>query len=255
MQVFLFILGLIVGSFLNVCIYRLPRGESIVRPGSHCPNCKRAINCWDNIPLLSYLLLNGRCRYCRWKIPLRYPLVELLTALVLVVYYNLWGLSLVGLIFVIFTLGLMIATFSDFETQVIPDQVSLGLLPFGIFLSFYNPIYQEIYFRIPILESVLGALVGGGMIYLSGLLGKWAFKKPAMGLGDVKFMALIGTFLGWKLVVLVYFIAPFLAIFFGLYQKIRYQRDYLPYGPFLAMAALLVFFFRKGLLEFVFYLK
>ena len=253
-SVFIFIFGLIIGSFLNVCIYRLPRDESVVRPHSHCPNCKRPLKWYDNIPILSYLILKGRCRYCKWRIPFRYPMVEFLTAGLFLFYYKLWGVGINMVFFSIFTSGLIVASFSDFETRMIPDQVSLGLLPLGFIFSFYNPLFKTIYGHNPFLESIGGAFLGAALIYLTGLLGKLIFRKDAMGFGDVKFMLLIGSFLGWKLTVLNYFIAPFFALSYGIYRKIRYKDDYLPYGPFLAIGALFVFFFRERILEFVFYL-
>jgi len=253
-QIFFIVVGLIIGSFLNVCIYRLPREESVVMPGSHCVKCQKPIKWFDNIPVLSYLILRGRCRWCRSEISLRYPLIEILTALVLNIYYNIFGLNIVMVCFAVFTLGLIVAAFTDWETRTIPDEVSLGILPLGFIFSFFNPVFKE-YTQNPLVVSLIGALVGALMIYLTGVLGKLAFKKEAMGFGDVKFMALIGAFLGYKLVILSYFISPFFALSYGIYRKIRYKDDYLPYGPFLAIGALFVLFFKEKLLDVIFYLR
>ncbi len=249
---FIFLTGLVTGSFLNVCIYRLPRQESVVLPGSRCTKCSKPISWYDNIPLISYILLLGKCRNCRGKIPFRYFLVEALSALTLVVFYNIFGLGIEMIFFSIFILALIAASFSDLETQIIPDEVNLGVLPLGLIFSFFNPIFQEIYSGNPLFESIKGLIIGGGMIYLTGVLGKIMFKKEAMGFGDVKLMALIGAFLGWKLVVLAYFIAPFFGLIYGLYRKIRYKDEYLPYGPFLALGAVVVLFFREKLLSLIF---
>ncbi|MDP8234109.1 MAG: prepilin peptidase [Candidatus Saelkia tenebricola] len=254
LQIFFIVLGLIIGSFLNVCIYRLPKEESVVTPGSHCVKCNKPIKWFDNIPVLSFFILRGKCRGCKEKISKRYPLVESLSALVFSSYYNIFGLGIEMIFFSIFTSGLIVAAFSDWETRLIPDEVSLGILPLGIVFSFFNPVFQEAYSQNPLVVSLIGALTGALMIYLTGVLGKLVFKKEAMGFGDVKFMALIGAFLGYKLVILSYFIAPFFALSYGVYRKIRYKDDYLPYGPFLAIAAVFVLFFREKILDVIFYL-
>ncbi|MDP8216890.1 MAG: prepilin peptidase [Candidatus Kaelpia imicola] len=254
MILLIFFLGASLGSFLNVCILRLPQEESVLRPPSHCPKCKHRIRWFDNIPILSFLVLRAKCRDCGAGISIQYPIVELISGLVLLYFYNIYGISITAFIFSFFLYGLIVAAFSDFQTRLIPDEVSLGLLPVGLIFSFFNPVIESLYGSNPLMVSLLGAVTGAAMIYLTGLLGKIVFKKEAMGFGDVKFMAMIGAFLGWKLIILNYFIAPFFALGYGLYRKIRYKDDYLPYGPFLAIAALSVFIFYDKLLEFFFYL-
>jgi len=253
-KLLIFFLGASLGSFLNVCILRLPQEESVLRPPSHCPKCKHRIRWFDNIPILSFLVLRAKCRDCGAGISIQYPIVELISGLVLLYFYNIYGISITAFIFSFFLYGLIVAAFSDFQTRLIPDEVSLGLLPVGLIFSFFNPVIESLYGSNPLMVSLLGAVTGAAMIYLTGLLGKIVFKKEAMGFGDVKFMAMIGAFLGWKLIILNYFIAPFFALGYGLYRKIRYKDDYLPYGPFLAIAALSVFIFYDKLLEFFFYL-
>ncbi|MDP8252928.1 MAG: prepilin peptidase [Candidatus Kaelpia aquatica] len=254
MTLLIFFLGASLGSFLNVCILRLPREESVVQPPSHCPKCKHKIRWFDNIPIFSFLVLRAKCRYCRVKISMQYPVVELISGLVMLYFYSVYGISITAFIFSFFLYGLIVATFSDFQTRLIPDEVSLGLLPIGLMFSFFNPVLDSVYSSNPLVASFLGAVVGSLMIYLTGVLGKIAFKKEAMGFGDVKFMAMIGAFLGWKLIILNYFIAPFFALGYGLYRKIKYKDNYLPYGPFLAIAAIFVFIFYDKLLEIFFYL-
>ncbi len=254
MILLIFFLGASLGSFLNVCILRLPQEKSVVYPPSHCPKCKHKIRWFDNIPVLSFLILRAKCRDCKAKISIQYPIVELISGLVLIYFYSVYGVSIATFSFALFLYGLIVATFSDFQTRLIPDEVSLGLLPIGLIFSFFNPVLENVYGGNPLAASLLGAITGAAMIYLTGVLGKIAFKKEAMGFGDVKFMAMIGAFLGWKLIVLNYFIAPFFALGYGLYRKIRYKDDYLPYGPFLAIAAIVVFIFYDKLLDVFFYL-
>ena len=252
-EIFIFMLGLAIGSFLNVCIYRLPREESIVKPGSHCPYCNKFIKWYDNIPVISFIILRGRCRYCKHKISIVYPVVELLSAFYLLYCYHIWGLSLNMVFFAIFGFCLIVAYFTDFATQIIPDQITLGLIVLGFIFSFFNPVLREFYNLHPVVESFLGASVGAGSVYVTGVIGKAIFKKEAMGLGDVKFMAGIGAYLGWKLVLLIYFIAPFFAIFYGVYRLLRYKDEYLPYGPFLVLATIFVIVFRQNIVNLIFF--
>ena len=140
---FIFIIGLVVGSFLNVCIYRLPREESIVKPRSHCPHCRKTIPWYDNIPLLSYILLKGKCRFCKARISFQYFTVELVTALLFILFYNTFGLTLKSLIYVIFTCGLVVATFVDFNFRIIPDEINIGGIILGLAISFIYPELQS----------------------------------------------------------------------------------------------------------------
>lgn len=252
-EIFIFLIGLAIGSFLNVCIYRLPRGESIIKPGSHCPHCNNFIKWYDNIPVLSYIFLKGRCRYCKNKISLRYPLVELLSGVYLLYCYKIWGVNINMFFFAIFGFCLMVAYFTDFATQIIPDEVNLVLVISGLLYSFFNPILKEVYGLHPVASSFIGAVAGSASIYVTGAIGKVLFKKEAMGFGDVKFMAGIGAYLGWKLVLLVYFVAPFFAIFYGIYRLLRYKDEYLPYGPFLVLATIFVIVSRQNLINFIFF--
>jgi leader peptidase (prepilin peptidase)/N-methyltransferase len=250
-EIGIFLIGLAIGSFLNVCIYRLPREESIVKPGSHCPNCNKLIRWYDNIPILSYIFLRGKCRYCSWKIPLRYPIVELITALALFFYYRNFGFSFLLFKYFILTAVLIIATFTDFKHQIIPDQVSLGFIPVGFifFILQYYILHQQNFIS-SIVNSILGIIIGALIIYATGILGRILFKKESMGIGDVKLMAMIGAFLGYKAVILIYFIAPFFGIFYGLYKRIFYKEEYIPYGPFLAMASIVVIFWQDKILSY-----
>jgi len=247
-----FVFGSIIGSFLNVCIVRLPKEESVVRPRSHCVKCKKLIPWYDNIPLLSYLLLLGKCRNCKTKISFRYFLVELITAVTFVLFYLMFGLNMLCISYLIMICGFIVATFVDFEHRIIPDEVSVGGMFVGIILSFLIPSLHKVSsFELTGLwpniismgYSILGVLVGGGSIYLMGILGDIIFKKESMGGGDVKLLAMVGAFLGWKYALLSFFIAPFFGAVYGLIEKIRTKDSAIAYGPFLVLGSLISLFF------------
>ena len=253
-NIFVFIMGSIVGSFLNVCIYRLPRCESIVYPPSHCPNCKKNIFWYDNIPILSFLILKGKCRSCKSKISIRYFLVELLTAALLLALFIGFGLTPKFFAYAIMSCGLIIATFVDFEIHEIPDQISLGGILAGLLISYLFPsLFDEASRMHGFLASFIGALTGGGSIYLMGFLGEMAFKKEAMGGGDVKLMAMIGSFIGWKWILLTFFLAPIFGSIAGISLKIKYGREIIPYGPYLSLAAIVAIFFGDNILRLLFF--
>lgn len=254
MYIFIFIIGSVVGSFLNVCIYRLPKGRSIIVPGSHCPNCGAKIHWFDNIPIFSYIFLRGKARCCKLRISLRYFIVEILTASLFLVLFVYFGLDIKFIAYCIMVSGLIVATFVDFEIQEIPDEISIGGIVVGVILSAIFPdILNETSRLNSFVNSLLGALAGGGMIYIMGLLGEFAFKKEAMGGGDVKLLAMIGSFIGWKLVILTFFLAPFFGSIVGVVLKIKQGKDIIPYGPYLSLAAIISIFFGNRILNFLFY--
>lgn len=228
---FIFIIGLMVGSFLNVCIWRIPRKKSIIFPSSHCPQCGQHIKARDNIPLISYLLLQGRCRSCGGKISLRYPVVEFLTGIVFLLSLLKFeggvklfsSLILVSLLIMIF--------FIDLEHLIIPDVIVLPGLGLGILISFFPG------FPSP-LEALWGLLLGGSVLYLIALISSWIARKESMGGGDVKLAAMIGTFLGWKMTALsliLAFITGALVSLVLLGAKIKGRKDVVPFGPFIAL--------------------
>ncbi|MDD5174126.1 MAG: prepilin peptidase [Candidatus Omnitrophota bacterium] len=253
-NVAVFIFGSIVGSFLNVCIYRLPKGRSVIVPGSHCPNCTAAIHWYDNVPILSYIFLGGRARCCKAKISLRYFIVEVLTASAFLILFSVFGLTPKFFAYAIMVSGLIIATFVDFEIQEIPDEVSIGGLAVGLILAVIFPsVLGETARFNSFLNSFLGALAGGGMIYAMGMIGEFAFKKEAMGGGDVKLLAMIGAFIGWKLTILTFFLAPVFGSVVGIILKIRYGKDVIPYGPYLSLAAVCSIFFGERIINLLTY--
>lgn len=253
-KVFVFIIGSIIGSFLNVCIWRLPKGKSIVRPGSYCPNCKKGILWYDNIPIASFILLRGRCRACKSRISFRYFLVELLTAALILLLFMVFGLTARFFAYSIMLAGLIIATFVDFEIQEIPDEITLSGLAIGLGLSLAFPsLFDERAALSGIFNSFFGALAGGASIYLMGLFGEFVFKKEAMGGGDVKLMAMIGAFLGWKLAMLAFFVAPVFGSITGIILRVKHGRETIPYGPYLSLGALVSILWGERILRFLFY--
>ena len=235
-------LGLLFGSFFNVCIYRIPRGESIVFPGSHCPHCNHAIKPWDNIPIVSYLALGGKCRFCKVRISWRYPLVEALTAGLFLYTVHRFSISRAGLVYLVFVSALIVISFIDIDHRIIPDKISLPGIVFGLLAAI---------FLLPLqwYDSLLGILIGGGIILVVGYLGELVFKKEAMGGGDMKLLAMIGAFLGWKLGLLTIFFASLAGAVIGLVMKMFTGDEYIPFGPFLALGALGALFFGDRLLH------
>ncbi len=264
-QIIAFIFGSLIGSFLNVCIHRMPLGKSVVWPSSHCPSCEKRIPWHDNIPFISYLALGGKCRFCHKKISLRYPLVELLTALMFVVLLNFYGLSYNFFVYVVLACLLIISVFVDIKHRIIPDEVSLGGIVLGFILNSvrgFNSSPFSYNFR-PMVNSLLGIIIGGGIIYLTGWLFDLIYfkllKRPpiqgeteSMGGGDVKLLAMIGAFIGWPGAVLTFFLAPFFGAVVGIVNLIVKKDHTIPYGPFLAVAALLSLFWANKIIGLIF---
>ena len=243
-------MGSFIGSFLNVCIYRMPRERSVVYPPSNCPSCAKPIAWHDNIPLLSFLWLGGRCRHCRTPISSRYPIVELLTAASAVAVLARFGAGPVGFVYAALVCALITASFIDLEFQIIPDEISLGGLVVGVLLSLLIPALHGTGSRLVALErSVIGLLVGGGMLYATGLLGDLLFRKESMGGGDIKLLAMAGSILGWKLVLVTFFVSPMIALIPGLAVMIFKKSHVIPYGPFLSLGLVGAIFYGNELLR------
>jgi len=243
--ILIFILGLIIGSFSNVCIYRIPKNESIIYPASHCPNCRSNISPKDNIPILSYILLKGRCRNCKSKISIQYPIVEFLTGLIYLIIYLIYGLSIQTLIYIILSSVLIIIAFIDFNEQIVPDVISLPGIVIGFVLSFFVP-------YISFINSALGVVVGGGIILIIGLVGSVIFKKEAMGGGDVKLAAMIGAFLGWRYIIISLFLGFFLGALAGILLillKIKSREDVIPFGPFIVLGSLITLLWGEKIIS------
>jgi leader peptidase (prepilin peptidase)/N-methyltransferase len=183
-------------------------------------------------------MLRGRCRVCHEKISFRYFAVELISAVSFLILYMNFELNYIFWIYSLLTFSLIVVTFIDLEFQIIPDRISLVGIFVGIILSVSFPGLQSAFtWKRAFLNSIIGALTGGGLIYLTGVLGQLAFKKESMGGGDVKLMAMLGAFLGWKMAVLIFFLAPFFGTPIGIYMKFVKKEDIIPYGPYISLAS------------------
>jgi len=242
---FIFFMGAAVGSFLNVCIYRLPQELSIVSPRSFCPACQTPIRAYDNIPIISFLLLGGKCRKCQAPISWRYPLIEALTGCIALALYVKFGFSPLFFFLFVFSAALVVITFIDFDHQIIPDIISLPGIGVGFLLSVSG-------YSISIKESVIGILVGGGSLYVVAFLYHALTKREGMGGGDVKLLAMIGAWLGWKAVLFTLFFASLTGSVIGgaiMMAKKEDSKLAIPFGPFLAFSALAYIFIGPRLID------
>lgn len=243
------VFGLCIGSFLNVCIHRLPDGSSIVNPPSSCPGCGARIRWYDNLPVLSWILLRGRCRNCKAPISLRYPIVELLTGGFAMILWMSYGPVWQTLVYFIFISALLVITFIDIDHRIIPDIISLPGIPIGFAASFLLP-------QITWTDSLIGILSGAGSL----LAVAWGYQlftgKDGMGGGDIKLLAMIGAFLGWKGVLFTLMAASLIGTFVGLIVMMRARKGMklaIPFGPFLAIGAICYIFFGPQLIEWYMY--
>jgi leader peptidase (prepilin peptidase)/N-methyltransferase len=231
-------LGLCVGSFLNVCIHRLPLGQSVVSPGSRCPKCGYALGWTDNIPVLSYVSLGGRCRKCRTPISMRYPIVELLTMGLFVVHYLVFGLDILLVPRLLFACALLVLFAIDLEHHLLPNAITLPGIVVGLAFSLLLP---------PgIVDALIGMLIGGGVLWAIGEVYFRMTGQEGMGGGDVKMLAMIGAFLGWKLVLVTLVFSSVAGSIIGvlvLATRRGGMKHALPYGTCLALGALIASLF------------
>ena len=242
LNLFVFVFGAVVGSFLNVCIFRLPSEASIVKPRSQCPYCHHPIRNCDNIPLISFIILRGRCRDCGGKISWRYPLVELITALLALLLFLKFSLTLSFLIFFIFTAVLIVITFIDLDHQIIPDILTLPGIPIFFLAAIF---LLDRPWKIPWLEALLGLLIGGGILFLIAFVYELISKREGMGGGDIKLLAMIGGFFGWKSLIFILLFSSFSGAIVGITAMIIKKQDMkyaVPFGPFLSAAAVAYLF-------------
>jgi leader peptidase (prepilin peptidase)/N-methyltransferase len=256
-HVFVFLIGACIGSFLNVCVYRIPKRLSLIRPGSHCPRCGSPVRWWDNIPILSYILLRGRCRDCGVRISVQYPLIESLTALFLLLVYYQFGFSVSFIGYSIFSVLLILIFFIDLHHLIIPDLLTVPGIGLGVLFTWLagrapaaigRPWLAE-----GLRESLIGAVVGASILLLAAYLGKLAYKKDVMGGGDVNLAAMVGAFLGWKFLLLTLFISFLSGSVAGLIlvgARRKTMASQIPFGPFIAGSALFVLIHGEGLLAF-----
>jgi leader peptidase (prepilin peptidase)/N-methyltransferase len=250
-----FIFGAITGSFLNVCIGRIPKEESIVRPPSHCPNCRKPIAFYDNIPLVSYALLQARCRSCAQPISSRYFIVELLMGLMSLALYYRFGFGFEFIVGFVLVAGLIIISFIDLDVRIVPDVISLPGIVVGLAVSLvaYFLVGGELNLVPSPLSSLIGILAGGGFLLATA----WLYEKftgvEGMGGGDIKLLAMIGAFLGWPSVPITLFIASLIGSVVGVTCMVvtgAGRRFALPFAPFLCSGAVAFIFFGEKIIQF-----
>lgn len=251
--VFLFILGSIVGSFLNVLIYRLPREEKIGLTRSHCPYCKKIIRWYDNIPFFSYILLKAKCRYCGKPISFRYFVVELLTSVIFCLVWWKFGNPILVIIYLIFISLLIASSFIDLDFFIIPDEINLSGVIVGILASSLYPqlMGASIWWQ-GLLKSIIGLLVGGVSLYIIAITATAILKKEAMGMGDVKLLAMIGSFIGWQWALFTLFCASLLGTVAGIFLialKKTTIKGKIPFGPYIAMGAVVSLLWGRAIVN------
>jgi leader peptidase (prepilin peptidase)/N-methyltransferase len=250
--IIVFILGSAIGSFLNVCIYRMPRNMSIVAPASRCPSCNTPIRHYDNIPVFSYIFLGGKCRVCKARISLRYPLVEFLNAALYVSVLWRFGLEWDSLVYFAYCSALVVITFIDFDFQIIPDRITLPGIPIGLMAG--SLLLPDPFLRDSLLgfkASIIGFLAGGGIFYAIAVL-----SRGGMGGGDIKMMAMVGSLMGWKSVLLTTFLGSLTGAILGVFLMIakgKGRKTKIPFGPFLALGSLVTLFSAQEIFTWYFY--
>lgn len=244
--IFYILFGLVIGSFGNVCICRLPEGQSVVKPASRCPRCGRVIRWYDNIPLISFLILRGRCRDCGEKISVQYPLVELGTALLFVGCYLAFGLSVYSVCAALFCAALLFLSVTDIQCLIIPDPYHVVVLVLAAICAFVpSPVMWY--------DRLIGFAVGGGILYLIAVLAEKILKKEGMGGGDIKLLAVSGAFLGWQLMLLGLFLGSIVGAVVGIAAMASKKADGLaakiPFAPWLSAGMLISLFFGWQLID------
>lgn len=242
--IFSFLFGAAIGSFLNVLMFRIPKGISIIKPNSFCPHCKKPIEWYENIPLVSYLLLRGKCSGCQKQISIRYPFVELVTGCLFFYLFIKYNLGLEFFFYVFFFCSLIVISGIDFSYQIIPDIFSIP----GIFIGLVFQIMKGNF-----ILGLIGAVFGGGLILLIRVIGGWTYKKEVMGLGDVYLSAMIGAFVGFPLIITSIFIGALVGAILGVIYIIathQSRESPIPFGPFLAIGGVIVIIFKPQIIHF-----
>ena len=245
-NIFIFVFGLCIGSFMNVCIYRIPISKSIVTPRSMCPGCNSLISAYDNIPVVSYILLKGKCRNCGIPISLRYPLVETISGLTALAVFMRFGISAEGVIYFLFVSALVVITYIDIDHRIIPDIISLPGIPIGFLLA--SLVLPSMNYK----TSLAGILTGGGSLLAVAWIYNLITKKEGMGGGDIKLLAMIGAFTGWKGVLFTIFVASAVGTLAGIAVMLKTQKGLklaVPFGPFLSIGAILYIFFGSEIIS------
>jgi leader peptidase (prepilin peptidase)/N-methyltransferase len=230
-----FILGIIIGSFLTVCVHRVPKGQSIAAPRSACPDCGKQISWYDNVPLLSFLWLKGQCRVCQGAIAPRYPVIELINGLGYLLVFWRFGLTWASVVYAGLFSVFWVVTWIDWDHKIIPDVITLPGIVIGLLCS-------SLLLPTGWLNSLLGILVGGGILFFLAWISPYVFGKEGMGGGDIKFLAMVGAFLGWQQTLITLMIASVFGAVIGiglLVLKVMKKGQYIPFGPYLALGALI----------------
>lgn len=248
MKVVIFIYGLLIGSFLNVCIYRIPRNESIAFPSSHCPKCGISLSWYDNIPLLSFMVLQGKCRYCKASIAKQYPIVEFLNAIIYLIFYDFYGLSLEFIFYITIASILIIITFIDLKEMIIPDILVIIIFILSVLYKLLNYFVYGV--PLEILNSLGGFILAGGIFLVIVIL-----SKGGMGGGDVTLISSLGFILGIKYVLLNIFLSFILGAIISiilLISGIKSRKDPIPFGPFIVAASFITVLWGEGILKWYF---
>lgn len=243
--IFVFLFGAVIGSFLNVCIYRIPLKKSIVSPPSSCPSCGELIKSYDNVPIFGYIFLGGKCRNCKTSISIRYPLIEALCGLLALSLYYKFSFSADFFIFALFTASLVVITFIDLDKRIIPDVISLPGIVIGLCLSYFIT-------QITVVDSLIGIISGGGSLFLFALGYHLLTGKEGMGGGDIKLLAMIGAFTGWKGILFTIFASSLIGSVIGVALMAIMKKDKryaIPFGPFLSLGTLMYVFFGEEIIN------
>lgn len=279
-----FVLGCMIGSFLNVCVYRLPRNMSVVHPRSHCPKCGNPIAWYDNFPILSWLILGAKCRHCKTIISWQYPMVEAITGALFGAVYWKFGMTIASPVYMLLAAGLVLVTFVDLADWTIPNEVTFPGIPLGLVCALVGMFYPQSGLIVTdIFDALIGMVAGGGILYLLDKVALAVFKKRGMGFGDVKLLAMLGAFMGWKGVFVILMVSSLVGSVVGLLmlslskkmgpdkkaaagehanqateEKTQRSSDdeevpeghYLPFGPYLVIAGLIYMFVGPELIAF-----
>ena len=249
--IFVVILGGLWGSFANVCIYRLPKGKGVVSGRSHCPKCKKEIVWQDNIPIISYLILKGKCRKCKRKISSQYPMVEMINILLFLIIYFLFGISLTTILLMILSLSFLITFFIDLKHFIIPNSLTFSMMILG-FIKSFDPNLNSIFPNY--INSLIGGLFGYGVIFSIIYFYKQIRKKEGMGLGDAKLLAVIGFWFGWIAIPFVLFLSSIFALVFvipDLIKKNKKMTSQIPFGPYIILATIFYLVFRNNFISII----
>jgi len=245
LSLWVFPVGVVVGSFLNVCIVRLPAGQSVISPRSQCPSCHASIAWFDNVPIISYIWLGRRCRHCANSISVRYPVIELANGLGYVGVFAMFGWTVTAVVYALFFSALLVVAWIDVDHLIIPDVISLPGIAIGLLAA-------ATVLPIGFMNALIGVLLGGGILWVLAILSPYIFGKEGLGGGDIKLLAMVGAFLGWQPVLLTLMLASVLGAVVGiglLVFKVMERGHYIPFGPFLVTGALVALFFHTDLVQ------